>query len=302
MSSLRLDSCWEQEEDGNTSRHVTGDPIALIYNEGLWKINKVSPLYNLQYNGIKLKQYGSKILQALVSSLQMSNTAKYTVVLEELPLLKYSEEDSSGILITVRSSQEDSNTKKVAYVAILLSWGISISMENAIHLPYMLERGEQRVGTVVKTILQTAFDCNIKQFSFTQHQLLNFGFSFIDSDTSRSNDQFTLVYRSPQTEVKSKLSLSFDIGDVRLIWNGIKDETIKKADLIILAYQILQNQIFSLGYLDVTVFDLSEINLTKAEIKCNGGVKMKTPEIVNCVFTVLNEICCDLWQDLNITE
>lgn len=82
----------------------------------------------------------------------------------------------------------------------------------------------------------------------------------------------------------------------------IKDETTKKADLIILAYQILQNQIFSLGYLDVTVFDLSEINLTKAEIKCNGGVKMKTPEIVNCVFTVLNEICCDLWQDLNITE
>lgn len=75
----------------------------MIYNEGLWKINKVSPLYNLQYNGIKLKQYGSKILQALVSSLQMSNTAKYTVVLEELPLLKYSEEDSSGILVSTFS-------------------------------------------------------------------------------------------------------------------------------------------------------------------------------------------------------
>lgn len=42
--------------------------------------------------------------------------------------------------------------------------------------------------------------------------------------------------------------------------------------------------------LDITVFDLCEVKLPKAEVKNNGIVKMKTPEVVNCVFTVLNDI------------
>lgn len=43
--------------------------------------------------------------------------------------------------------------------------------------------------------------------------------------------------------------------------------------------------------LDITVFDLCKVSLPRAEVKNNGTVKMKTPEIVNCVFSVLNEIC-----------
>lgn len=70
----------------------------------------------------------------------------------------------------------------------------------------------------------------------------------------------------------------------------INDEDGKKSDLVTLAYQILQNQIFYMIKLDITVFDLCEVTLPRAEVKSNGVVKMKTPEIVNSVFTVLNEI------------
>lgn len=70
--------------------------------------------------------------------------------------------------ITVSLAQGRNINKKEIYVAIILSWGVSTILQNATHLPYMLERGEQKIGTVVKSTLQTAFDCNIKQFTFTQ--------------------------------------------------------------------------------------------------------------------------------------
>lgn len=70
----------------------------------------------------------------------------------------------------MNSHSQDSTTsnKKTVYSAILISWGVSITLEDAIHLPYMLERGEQKIGTVVRSTLQTLFDCNIKQCNFTQ--------------------------------------------------------------------------------------------------------------------------------------
>ncbi|CAG9795724.1 unnamed protein product [Diatraea saccharalis] len=261
----------------------------VIYNEGQWRLNHLSPLHNLQYSLVKLKQYASKIRQVLVSSVT-AKCLKYSVLFEEQPYLKYCEDDSNGLLLTVSSSQEQSNNTKVVYSAVFLSWGVSSKLKNAIHLPYMLEKGDQKVGGAVKTILQNIFDCIIEQFCFTQHQLLQFGFSFVENDTSRSSDCFTLTYKTPQVKHKDKLNLSFDLGDLHIIWNGLKEEDTKKSEVINLAYQILQNQIFYMIRLDITVFDLYKVTLPKAEVKSSGIVKMKTPEVVNCVFTVLNEI------------
>ncbi|KAL0820437.1 hypothetical protein ABMA28_006311 [Loxostege sticticalis] len=283
MSGYRQEPSWQRDNI------VQSDPLAIIYNEGQWRLNKVSPMYNLQYSALKLKQYASKIRQALVSSVS-ANTLKYTVTVEEQPHLKYCEEDANGIVVTVSSSQENNAKTKLAYSAVFVSWGVSSTLDGTTHLPYMLEKGEQRVGTAVRAALQTMFDCNIQQFVFTQHQLLEFGFTFIETDTSRTSDQFTFTFKTPQVDHKDKLNLSFDIGDVHIIWNGIKEEAAKKSELVNLAYQILQNQIFYMIMLDITVFDLCEIALPKAEVKSSGIVKMKTPEVVNSVFTVLNDI------------
>ncbi|XP_047535926.1 uncharacterized protein LOC125070212 [Vanessa atalanta] len=281
--------------------HVINDPLAVIYNEGQWRINRVSPMHNLQYGEVKLKQYASKIRQAFVSTIATNSTLKYVVLIENLPLLKYSEEDSNGLMITVTSSSQDNNSakNKTVYAAILLSWGVSISIDDATHLPYMLERGEQKVGLAVKNTLQTIFDCNIKQYNFTQHQLLQFGFNFVENDTSRNTDPFILSYKTPQVNFKDKLTLSFEVGDVHTIWNGIKDEVNRESESVTLAYQILQNQIYHMMTLDITVFDLCEVLLSKAEVKSNGVVKMKTPEIVNSVFTVLNDINSTLYIDFH---
>ncbi|CAH2042282.1 unnamed protein product, partial [Iphiclides podalirius] len=271
------------------TNHVINDPLAVIYNEGHWRLSKVSPLFNFQSNAIKLKQYASKIRQAIVQSISASSEIKYTVVLEVQPYLKYSEQDSDGFMITVSSSQENKNKLKMVYNSIFLSWGPSSRVADAIHLPYLLERGEQKIGTAVKTSVQNMFDCNIKQFTFTQHQLLQFGFNLVEIDTSRSADPFTFCYRT-QADHKNKLTLTFEISDVQILWNGIKEEFPKSSEQAILAYQVLQNQIFYSAQLDVTALDLCEVNISKAEVKANGTIKMKTPEIVNCVFTVLNEI------------
>ncbi|XP_026491061.2 uncharacterized protein LOC113397116 [Vanessa tameamea] len=281
--------------------HVINDPLAVIYNEGQWRINRVSPMHNLQYGEVKLKQYASKIRQAFVSTIATNSTLKYVVLIENLPLLKYSEEDSNGLMITVTSSSQDNNSakNKTVYAAILLSWGVSISIDDATHLPYMLEWGEQKVGLAVKNTLQTIFDCNIKQYNFTQHQLLQFGFNFVENDTSRNTDPFILSYKTPQVNFKDKLTLSFEVGDVHTIWNGIKDEVNRESESVNLAYQILQNQIYHMMTLDITVFDLCEVLLSKAEVKSNGVVKMKTPEIVNSVFTVLNDINSTLYIDFH---
>ncbi|XP_028158138.1 uncharacterized protein LOC114351219 [Ostrinia furnacalis] len=289
MSSYGQEPSWQRDDNMYQNNIVVSDPLAIIYNEGLWRLNKVSPMYNLQYGALKLKLYASKIRQSLVSSVA-ANTLKYTVTIEEQPHLKYSEEDANGIVVTVSSTQENNAKTKVAYSAIFVSWGVSCAVDGATHLPYMLEKGEQRVGTAVKAFMQTMFDCHIHQFVFTQRQLLEFGFTFIESDTSRTSDQFTFIYKTPRVDHKDKLKLSFDIGDVHIIWNGIKEEAVEKSELINRAYQILQNQIFYMIMLDITVFDLCEISLPKAEVKSSGIVKMKTPEMVNCVFTVLNEI------------
>ncbi|KAJ8717205.1 hypothetical protein PYW08_005604 [Mythimna loreyi] len=291
MSLYRPEPAWQRD---NNSITRNGDPLAAIYNEGTWRLNKVSPLYNLQYNTIKLKQYASKIRQALVGAITANSSTKYVVQIEEQANLKYCEDDASALLINVLSSTSDKNAKsKISYAAILLSWGISVTVDQATHLPYMLERGEQRVSNAVKATLQTIFDCQIKQFCFTQQQLLYFGFNFVEYDSSRSTDPFTLTYRTSQVDhkdkSKDKLNISFEVGDIQLIWHGSKNYETKMSDIVTSAYQNLQNQIFEMILLDITVFDLCEVSLPRAEVKSSGVVKMKTPEIVNCVLTVLNE-------------
>lgn len=287
------EALWPQENNNKTSSKyfVSGDPLAAIYNEGFWRLHKVSPLYNLRYDTIKLKQYASKIRQALASTISSNTTVKYVVQMEEQVNLKYSEDDNNGLIINVLSSTPDVNsTSKISYSALLLSWGDCITLDSAIHLPYLLERGEQRIGTAVKASLQTIFDCNIKQFSFTQQQLLHFGFNFVENASSHNTDPFTLIYKTPQVDHKNKVNLSFEVGDIHIILDRIQDEVEKKSDLVTLAYKMLQNQIFHMIRLDIAVLELCEIQLPRAEVKSNGVIKMKTPEIVNCVFLVLNEI------------
>ncbi|KOB62713.1 Cytochrome P450, partial [Operophtera brumata] len=238
--------------------------VPVIYNEGLWRINQVTPLHNMQYQPVKLKQYAMKVRQGLVDIVQTASP-KYKVTFEELPQLKYNAEDASGLLISVTSSAQDKSKPKEVYSAVLLSWGVTMTLDGASHLPYMLERGEQRVGVSI-------------------------GFNLVENDSSKSTEQFTLVYRTPQVDHKEKLTLSFDVGDITIIWNGLKDEASNPAELVTLTYQILQNQIFHMIELDVTVVDLCEVILPKAEVKSHGVVKMKTPELINCVFNVLNRI------------
>ncbi|CAG5055675.1 unnamed protein product [Parnassius apollo] len=278
------------------NNYVTNDPLAVIYNESHWRLSKVSPMFSLQSSTVKFKQYASKIRQAIVSTIPANSALKFIVVFEAQPYLKYSEDDSEGLAITVSSSQESSEPK-VIYTSIFLSWGVSTKIPGAVHLPFILERGEQRIGTAVKTTIQTMFDCNITQFCFRQHQLLQFGFNFVENDTSRSTDPFKLVYRTQQVGHKNKLSLTFEVGDVLIIWNGIKKDITKVSEQVTLAYQLLQTQVFYSVSLDVTALDLIEVTLPKAEVKSNGTIKMKTPEIVNCVFTVLNEIICTSTMD-----
>ncbi|XP_052755772.1 uncharacterized protein LOC113521920 [Galleria mellonella] len=277
--------------------HSLGDVLSIIYNEGQWRINKVSPLFDLQYNVVKLKQYASKIRQSLVASLATNASIKYTVQFDEQPFLKYCEEDPSALVITVSSAHENSATNKVAYVAILLSWGMSFTLDSATHLPYLIERGEQKVGNAVKSTLQTIFDCNISQYVITQNQLLQFCFKFIDCDTSRSSDNFTLVYYTPQIDHKDQLNLTFQIGDVHVIWNGVKHYNKNRSDLVNIAYQMLYNQIFHMVDLDVKLLDLCKVILPKAEMQNNGTFKMKTPEAVNIMFVVLNEITFNTAND-----
>ncbi|XP_068620690.1 uncharacterized protein [Battus philenor] len=270
-----------------TKNRVVNDPLAVIYNEGLWRVCRVSPLFNLQSSALKYKQYASKIRQAIARNVPSSSGIKYLVQLEDQPYLKYSEDDPQSFSITVTSSQ--GNKTKVIYMCIFLSWGVSSKVTQAIHLPFMLEHGEQKIATTVRATLQNIFDCNIKQFCFSQHQLLQFAFNIVEIDTSRSTDPITFCYRI-QGDHKNNLHLSVEFGDINLIWNGIKGDFAKPLDKITLAYHIIQNQIFYTIMLDVTPLALHEIKLSKAEVKSNGTIKMKTPDIVNSVFTVLNEI------------
>lgn len=78
----------------------------MIYNEGLWKVYKVSPLYSLQYDTVKLKQYASKIRQAIVSSVE-GTSLTYTVKCEVPPHLKYTEDDPDGLEVTAIINIQD---------------------------------------------------------------------------------------------------------------------------------------------------------------------------------------------------
>lgn len=73
--------------------------FSVIYNEGQWRLSKMSPMHNLQYDIIKLKQYALKIRQAFVSNITTNSKLKFEVLFEELPLLKYAEEDSNGLMV-----------------------------------------------------------------------------------------------------------------------------------------------------------------------------------------------------------
>ncbi|VVC97963.1 unnamed protein product [Leptidea sinapis] len=194
------------------------DPLAVIHNENQWKINKVSPLYNMQYSPLKLKQYASKIRQDLVSAITSNAAIKYSVILEDLPQLKYSEDDSNSIMVVVK--MQNTTQSKVAYTAILLSWGKSKEISHAVNLPYMLERGEQKIGNTVKSTLQKIFDCNINQYYFGQHHMLLFAFSFIECDSSKSTDPFVLRFKMGEDKVNCNL----EIGELRCIWNGVLKE------------------------------------------------------------------------------
>lgn len=76
----------------------------MIYNEGQWKISRISPLYKLQYTELKLKQYETKVRQAIVSSVTTNTPTKYTVKFESQPNLVYNEEDAPGLLVKLLST------------------------------------------------------------------------------------------------------------------------------------------------------------------------------------------------------
>lgn len=77
---------------------------AVIYNENQWRISRVSPLYKLEYKAVKLKQYGTKVRQAIVSSVTTNTPTKYTVQFEIRPNLVYTEEDAPGLLVKLLSN------------------------------------------------------------------------------------------------------------------------------------------------------------------------------------------------------
>lgn len=81
----------------------------------------------------------------------------------------------------------------------------------------------------------------------------------------------------------------------------VQEEKTNTFDTVTQAYQILLNQLYHMIKLDITSLELCEILLSKAEIKSNGVVKMKNAEIVNCVFTMLNEIT-DLQSMVFLTD
>lgn len=64
----------------------------------------MSPLYNLQYSTVKLKQYANKVRQALVSAVKASSSIKYVVQIEEQVNLKYSEYEASGLVVSISDS------------------------------------------------------------------------------------------------------------------------------------------------------------------------------------------------------
>lgn len=71
----------------------------MIYDGGQWRISTVSPLYKLQYQALKLKQYGTKVRQAIVSNVTTNAPMKYTVTFESQPNLVYNEKDAPGLLV-----------------------------------------------------------------------------------------------------------------------------------------------------------------------------------------------------------
>ncbi|XP_063626637.1 uncharacterized protein LOC134798202 [Cydia splendana] len=289
MLHSNVEPSWQWE----TNAEFINDPLAVIYHEGQWTLSKVSPLNNLQYNRVKLKQYASKIRLALVSSVSAKSSVNYAVQFDQQSLLKYCEDDADALKINVATTTNGGKTK-MAYTGILMSWGVSSGPEGTVHLPYMLERGEKKVADVVKICLQKIFDCNIKPLSFTQYQLLMFGFSFVECASARGTDPFVLSYTTPgAVDIKNKLDMRFEVSDVHYMWNALKDEVDNMSELISQVYQILQKQIMHTIQYDISFLDIFKITLLKAEIKSNGIVKMKSPEVVNSVFTVLNEIICN---------
>lgn len=50
---------------------------------------------------MKLKQYASKIRQALVSAMPANSSTKYVVQIEEQVNLKYSEDDPSALIVSI---------------------------------------------------------------------------------------------------------------------------------------------------------------------------------------------------------
>lgn len=93
-------------------------------------------------------------------------------------------------------------------------------------------------------------------------------------------------------------STGFDLNTNKIIiFSRVQQEVGNQSELVNLAYQMLQEQIIYMINLDITVLQLSELILPKAEVNSTGIVQMKTPDNVNCLFTTLNEVC-----DLNISK
>lgn len=85
--------------------------------------------------------------------------------------------------------------------------------------------------------------------------------------------------------------------DINVIFSRVQQEVGNKSELVNVAYQILQNQIFYMINLDITVLELCELIQPKAVVKSTGTIKINTPENVNCLFTTLNEV-----DDSNISN
>lgn len=74
--------------------------LLVLYGTGQWKLNSVSPLYNLQYDTIKFKQYALKIRQALVGSASSDIPIKFAVKIESSPQLRHSSEDPQALVVS----------------------------------------------------------------------------------------------------------------------------------------------------------------------------------------------------------
>lgn len=298
------------------ARELTNITSDISYVVGkTWRLHQCSPLYNIQTSS--LETYKESIvahLETVVNSRgfdfqiedeEYGRNRSFSVDFSRLEHFSFYDSDEKGIKVTVYGSGEGQKSSTIADI-IFCNFGSEFQdfypKGDFVHLPLCLVKGPVGLTRNVISWFQSQFDCIITPLKLPPLELSWFGSLWAGIQSQEDASIFELCYTLPsQVKGLKKLVLSFDSGDIKLLWDCCHSDdtnnnifTGKQSELFM---EAVSSHFYNHFKVSLDSLSLSRICTSTAFLSGEGQLKILQDKYVRHVLQQLTVSVLEMQQN-----